>query len=747
MSSLEPVRKPDSRVAVAPQMAWRVAMLGTIALVLFGIIFFRLWYLQILTGNHAVAEAHAQKTRPLPVQAPRGQILASNGATLVSSQTTSAVQIVPNELPESLEGELIRYRERLEESSEAAAPLELRERAGETRLSALKRSSMRAATRSRLQHQDRHEVERLKHELAVAQTVRVPPLRPSATRDRVLFRRLGALLRLSPRKIYEEVIQKIDITPYAPVTIDSDVAAGPRAVIAEHASEFPGVEQGPVAVRAYPHGQMAAQIVGHVGPVTREELKMPAFKGVPEGSVVGQNGLEWSYDSYLRGTPGKRKVQVDANGEPIDSAVTEEVQPKAGYDLKTTIDLPLQVAAERALHEELEAAHGRGQPADGAAFLAMDPLNGEIKAIGSYPSYNPGFFTKPFTQREYEALAGASESASGGSALLDRAVAGGYPTGSTFKPITAMAALEQGVITPTEAFGAGEYIEVGGIRFHNDESNEYGAVDLVRALEVSSDVYFFTVGKKAFERGGNVIQKMAHELGIGDKSGIDLPEDAIGTVPERKWLQEMKAAERRCTREEHGVPCKIIEPGAVWAVGDNMNLAIGQGDLLTDPLQMAVAYSTLVDAYRNEGHGWRPTPHLGLQIDNAAGELVSTLKFPPRRRKVELNESNLSYVFEGIHDASTGPEGTSTTDWAGWNESLHPTYGKTGTAERFGEEPQSWYMAYVESEKRPLVIAVTVEEGGYGAETAAPIARLIADQYFNQPKELVAGEGGSEPVG
>lgn len=747
MSSLEPSRQPESRTPVAPQMAWRVAAIGMVALVVFGIIFFRLWYLQILTGNKYLAEATAQNKRPVPIQAPRGEILARNGNVLVSSQTTSEVRIVPAKLPESLDREITAYKKELEAAAKVATPLEAQEKGVETRLDALKSSSDPQAERTRLRHEATRELHVLTREIHKANDVTIPGLARGQVRDHRLFTRLGVLLKIRSRKIDELVIRNVDITPYEPVTIDSNVTAGQRAVLAERKSEFPGVEQGPVAVRSYPHDEMAAQIFGHVGPISETELTEPNFAGVKQGTIVGQDGLEYQYDKYLRGTPGEQQVKVNASGESVGQTL-KEVPPTAGYDLETTIDLPLQIEAEKALHESVEAAKGRGQPADGGAFVAMDPLSGEILAIGSYPSYNPGFFTKPFTQSEYNALTGSTLGVTGGDALTDRATEGGYPTGSTFKPITAMAALEAGVITPEQAFGDGSYIEVGGIQFHNDESANYGSLDLVQALEVSSDVYFFTVGKDSYEHGGNIIQKMAKELGIGRPSGIDLPGEAPGTVPDRKWLEELQAAERTCKREKRpGVNCKYTEEGAVWAIGDDMNLAIGQGDLLTNPLQMAVAYSTLVDAYRSGGKGWRPTPHLGKQIDNTAGELVTTLKFPPSRRHVELNASNLDYVFEGIHDATVGPSGTSTTDWAGWNESLHKTYGKTGTAERFGEEPQAWYMSYIESEKRPLVIAVTVEQGGYGAETAAPVARLIADQYFHQPKKLIVGTTVPESAG
>jgi penicillin-binding protein 2 len=169
-----------------------------------------------------------------------------------------------------------------------------------------------------------------------------------------------------------------------------------------------------------------------------------------------------------------------------------------------------------------------------------------------------------------------------------------------------------------------------------------------------------------------------------------------------------------------------------------MHLAVGQGDLLTDPLQMAVAYSTLVNAYMNGGQGKVVTPHLGLQIQESTGGVLQSLSAPPSR-PVSLNYNYLSLVMEGIHEAASQSGGTSADVWAGWNQSLHPVYGKTGTAQHTGQEDQSWYMAYVGDKNRPIVIAVTVERGGFGAETAAPIARLMASQWFGEPLKFVVG--------
>jgi penicillin-binding protein 2 len=647
---------------VSPQMAFRVAILGGIAAVMFGVIFFRLWYLQVLTGEQYVQEAAANAVRDLPIPAPRGAILDREGRPIAESNVTNAVQIVPSALP------------------------------------------------------------------------------PAGPRRAEVYRRLGALLGISPARIQARVVEGRTSLPYAPVTIKTDAGRGVLTALSERQNQFPGVTQQPVSIRAYPDGQMAANVLGYVGQVSKEELKKPAFRGVQQGTVVGQEGLEYYYDRYLRGTDGKQRVQVDSAGYPVPTRLKPTL-PTAGYSLKTTLDLGLQREGERALLQGIEDARAVGKPAPAGAFVAMNPLNGEVLAIGSYPSFDPNKFAKPLTEREYhelEGLTGPHGEEASPSRLVDRATNGAYPTGSTFKPITAMAALEAGVINPTEGLGAGSCIYVSSEKFCNAGLVDYGAVGLVQALKVSSDTYFFTVGKLA-NSYGDVIQKKAHQLGIGRDTGIDLPTETTGTIPSRQWLTEQNEAEAQCQRKHHGHRCYIVaEPGEPWTVGYNMDLAVGQGSLQTDPLQMAVAYSTLANAYLHGGYGTVVRPHLGLQIDESKGGLVQSLPAPPTRH-VHLSYEDLGLVMDGIHQAASQPGGTSTDVWAGWNQERDPVFGKTGTAERAGHVEQSWYMCFVNDPKRPIVIAVTVEEGGFGAETAAPIARLIAAKWFGQPEKYVVG--------
>ncbi len=650
-----------SRLPVSPQLALRVAILGGLAMAMFAIIFFRLWFLQVLSGEQYVQQANANRARDLPIAAPRGEILDREGQPIVASRTTNAVQIVPSALPP----------------------------AGHTRIE--------------------------------------------------LYRRLGRLLGMSGAHVQALVIKGRTAVPYAPVTIKTDAGRGVLTVLAERQNEFPGVTQQPVSIRAYPYGATAAQVLGYVGQVSEPELKMSAFRGVKQGTVVGQEGLEYYYDRYLRGEPGIERIEVNAQGYPVPSNLAP-TQPKAGYSLKVTLDLGLQREGEKALLEGIENARAGGKPAVAGAFVALDPRNGQVLAMGSDPTFDPNKFAKPLTQAEYAALEGKTKTSGTGeeapAPLTNRAVNGTYPTGSTFKPITAMGSLEAGVINPSEALGAGQCIHVSTEQFCNAGKADYGAVGLVEALKVSSDTYFFEVGE--FDNPhGNVIQNEAHRLGVGEQTGIDLPSEITGLVPDAAWRAKVAREELQCERRKHVASCGISD-GRPWSVGDDMHLAVGQGDLLTSPLQMAVAYSTLANAYMNGGEGWVVRPHIGMEIDGAQGRLVQTLSFPAVRH-VHLNDSYLSDVMQGIHEAASEPGGTSADVWAGWNQTEHPVYGKTGTAEHAGKEDQSWYMCYVGDPKRPIVLAVTVEQGGFGAETAAPIARLLAAQWFGKEKKFVAG--------
>jgi penicillin-binding protein 2 len=724
VSAIERLQPTEPRGGpVSPQLALRVAILGTIALVMFGIIFFRLWYLQVLTGEQYVQQARANDQRQLAIAAPRGEILDRNGTPIVTSQVTNAVQILPSALPAVVREQADTYQKAVAQADKEFVGAEEQLRAFGDDL----RSSKRHATASQ-----RAELQSLRAQ-ARLRSVPIPPLPRSAAKLRRLFDRLAPVIGLSPRLIDERVIAGIVALPYAPVTVKTDAGQAALTLLGERHNEFPGVRQEPVSIRTYPYGEMAAQVLGYVGSIGKEQLKLAPFRGVQQGTVVGQEGIEYYYDRYLRGKPGARQVQVNAFGE-AEPTKLPVVEPTAGHNLRLSLDLGLEREGEKAIREGIANAQAAGKPANGAAYMAMDPRNGQILATGSYPSFNPNVFAKPLTNSEYKYLLGSGV---GEGPLFDRATEGAYPTGSTFKPITAMGALEKGVMSPGEGLGAGSCITAGTEQFCNAGHTNYGAVGLVEALKVSSDTYFFEVGERA-NSYGSVIQEMAHRLGVGQATGIDLPKELHGVLPDRRWRAGRDKLQEECLRAKPGGPCGYVAEVRPWSTGDNMQLAVGQGDLLTDPLQMAVAYSTLANAYMHEGHGTVVRPHLGIEIDESKGGLVQTLPSQPAGY-VHLNYSDLSLVMEGIHQAASQQGGTSAAVWAGWNQTQHPVFGKTGTAQHAGREDQSWYMCYIADHNRPIVIAVTVEQGGFGAETAAPVARLIASKWFNQPERFVAG--------
>jgi penicillin-binding protein 2 len=361
--------------------------------------------------------------------------------------------------------------------------------------------------------------------------------------------------------------------------------------------------------------------------------------------------------------------------------------------------------------------------------------------MGSNPTFDPALLTKTLTQKRYNALFGDSA----GAPAFNRAMQGGYPTASTFKAITALASLDAGLIgagTPVDDAGC---VQVYEQKRCNANDQAYGSVDMARALQVSSDVYFYKLGVAAWQKGGKsdlMIQNWARRLGFGRPTGIDLPGESRGIVPDPAWRRDINDRELKCRKRQHiSAGANVFAAGALgcgisdlrdYNGGDTVNLATGQGDLVATPLQLAVAYGAI------ENGGKVVTPHLGLEIESDRGELIQRIERDPARR-IHIDEANRQVVADGLHKAASEPGGTSADVFAGWPQDKYPIYGKTGTAERGVKQDQSWFVAYVPDKKRPIVVAVTVEEGGFGAATAAPIARLLLSQYYGITKKIVKG--------
>ena len=712
----------ERRPPITPQLAVRVAVLGGIAFVVFGVVFFRLWFLQVLSGEDYVSQARDNRVRKVRIEAPRGDIVDRHGEVLVKTRVAPVVQVVPGSLPPEVLEQADEFRKERSEAEKARLAAADQLRSVERELREQRRKTTRRQRRQR---------NRLASAARRAAPVAVPAPPAEATDLRRLYRRLGRVIDVRPRTIHERVIEGVAETPYSNVTVKSAVNRTAFNYLRERKEQFPGIDVEKQYLRDYPHDELGAQLFGNLREISPDELKMKRYRGVEPGTRIGAEGIEKSYDDYLRGTDGFTKVVINSLGSRDDRRRTTRKEPRQGQRLRLTLDLGLQRAANDAIKRAVEAAAQNGAKA--GAYVAMDPENGEILALGSYPSFNANVFAKPISQANYNRLS----SEENGAPLFNRAIAATYPTGSTFKPITATAAVEEGVITPTSTiFDDGEF-ELGDRVFKNAEDASYGALQLPRAMTVSSDVFFYELGLRMNGRGP-VLQDWARRLGIGRRTGIDIPGEFAGLVPDREWRDKGYEAYVRCTEKANvpqGTTEALFKCGGIerpWSGGDNVNLAVGQGDLQATPLQLATAYATIA----NGGRVVRP--HLGKQVEDGGGRLVEELRTPARRR-VDLDPAGRDAIMTGLHGAATAADGTSSDVFADFPY-RDVLYGKTGTAERAPNPDQSWYACYVAHPTRPIVVVTTIERGGWGAETAAPAARLILNQWFDlNDREFKAG--------
>jgi len=655
-------RHDENAAPTHAQFAMRVAILGGIAIVAFAAILFRLWFLEVLSGDAYLKEANANRVREIKIQAPRGEILDRNGNVLVDNKTVLSLQVQPSDLPR------------------------------------------RAAPRSR-------ELRKLA-EVAGMSYAKV---------KREIRSQLAAAMGLDPVRYSRQVRRGLIEPPGVPVTLQQDVDKDVVYYLRERQDQFPGVTASQLYVRDYPDGALGAQLFGYVSEIGPDQLDEPAYDGLEPGDRIGATGLEAQYDPILRGQNGAIRVQVDASGQPSGRELSR-IEPEAGDNLKLTIDKKVEAVGEQALA-------GYGLP---GAFVAMDVNDGSILGMGSYPTFDPSVFTPPVDTDTVKSLTNADEDP-----LMNRATQAGYPTGSTFKLVTGSAALESGLITPEHTFNDTGSFEYGEYTWRNAGDAANGVVDMVSALRVSSDVFFYDIGLQANnvydETGQEIIQDWAKQLSFGGLTGIDLPAESAGLVPTPEWRDKLF--------EEAGDPdsCggkKVLyavdgcyETDRPWGPGDNMNLAVGQGDLQATPLQLATAYATI----GNGGEVVRP--HLGMEAEDPTGAQTQAFE-PAPRRQVELSEETRSTIMEGLREAAMEPGGTSYPTFGGYPVEIA---GKTGTAEKTAQEDQSWYAALAPADDPKYVVVVTVERGGFGAESAAPAACQILNVLLGVKSECVAG--------
>jgi penicillin-binding protein 2 len=656
---------PDPRVEepyrLTPQAAARIAIVGVVAVVLFALLFFRLWALQVISGDDYLQTAKDNQVRSFRLQPPRGPILDRAGERLVTNVSGTVVQLWP------------------------------------------------AYTDGRL--------------------------------DQVV-RRLSTLLDVPARDIRRQVEARAD-DPLTPVLVKTSVHEPKANYILEHRSEFPGVVVAATQLRRYQDGQVAAHLLGHVGEIDEAELARLGG-GYAGGDRIGKSGIERTYDTYLRGEPGVGEVRVNAVGETT-SAPQPSRLPKAGYAVRLTIDADLQRAAEDAIRYGIALAHEKdGWAANGGAIVAMNPENGEILALASHPTYDPRVFAGRADDKKYAELFDQERARIANYPLLNRAVAGLYPPGSVFKPVTALAAMAKGLLDPYELISCVGEREIDGQTFRNWNPYVNEAMQLPTALAQSCDTYFYDVALRFYEQEGSPLQAWARKMGFASPTGVDIGPEAEGLMPTPEW--------RRRT---------FADPiDKEWTSGDSVQLAIGQGDVLVTPLQMTRFYALLANG------GKLVDPHLVKSIEQPSGSrdeppvVVRTFK-PRPPREIGLPSAAIEIVREGLYGATHDPiYGTATAVFGNF---AVPVAGKTGTAEKFLELPagypgvedpiarlfdQAWFCGYgpTDGDPRysPLVVCALIENGGFGGEIAAPTAAQVFAEHWDVPPPEIYGEINSD---
>lgn len=535
--------------------------------------------------------------------------------------------------------------------------------------------------------------------------------------------RLAALLDLAPADLQRRIDDR-RYSPYKPVPVAENVPEELVVYLREHSADFPGVDAATVAERTYPHGALAAHVLGYVGEINKTELEARGGDGYRLGDDIGKSGVEAAYEADLRGEPGRVELEVEASGRVLTPPLFSR-PPRRGKDLQLTIDLDVQALAEESLAKGLEAARTRYDRNFAKNFLApagsvvvLDPRDGSVLAMASSPTYNPADFVNGIRPEAFAAL----QDPANFYPLSNRAVQGQYAPGSTFKLFTALAALRTGLIAPDTTF-----LDEGSYRIRNCRGEKcvyrnaggraWGRVSLARALTVSSDAFFYNLGANFWSQGGPVrtsIQEAARDLGLGARTGIELAGEMRGRIPD--------AESRKRLNTEY--PDKF--PNGDWRTGDNVNLSIGQGETAATPLQLANAYAAFANG------GTVLTPRLAARVLEPNGDPVREIPVDVAS-KVAIDPGHRSVIDQGLRQALSDGDGTAVGAFSGFPLDAFPVAGKTGTAQVRTKHDTSLFVAYAPANDPQYVVAVVMEESGYGGSAAAPVARRIFEGLAGTP--------------
>jgi penicillin-binding protein 2 len=575
----------------------------------------------------------------------------------------------------------------------------------------------------------------------------IPAYLPEDESEReALLRSLASLLRmpmvgyaaqdptLVTSKAYEDmkvgvldVLEEAELAPYRPARLKVGVPREVALVLEEEHLDWPGVLVQVEPVREYLYGSLLAHTLGYVGPIPEEQAEAYTARGYdPNQEQVGLTGVEYTFEEQLRGRDGQKLIEVDVAGREIRTA-GEPKETIAGHNVRLTLDLDLQQAMQDAVERQLRGVYRK----QGVA-VAMNPQTGEILGMVSLPSYDNNEFTGGISSDAFKALQEDPNRP-----LVNHAISGQFPPGSTYKIIVASAGLEEEVITTETRFHCGGILWLPN-RFypedpslaqpfycwiHHDYHGQHGSLSLISALGQSCDIYFYQLGGGYRDRseglGEERLGYYAELFGMGSRTGIDLPGEAPGLVPTVKW--------------------KRVNYSESWVTGDTYNMSIGQGFVLSTPLQVLNAAATIA----NGGTLYRP--QVVREVVDGEGNVVQAFA-PDVLRSLPISSETLSLVRQGMRSAVAGPGATA---WAIDVPGV-AVAGKTGTAEFFvdrnkdgipdrdheGNLPtHAWFTAFAPYEDPEIALIVFIFGGGEGSATAVPVANEILNFYFNQDRE------------
>lgn len=517
-------------------------------------------------------------------------------------------------------------------------------------------------------------------------TVSLLPLTGPVPDD--IIAKVAGILNITTDEIKKKLSQHNG--KFEPVRIKSDIGPDVVTKIEERRAELPGVIIEIQPIRNYINNELAAHLFGYVSEINDVELEKAKANGYKIGDIIGKFGLEKVYDRELRGTDGGNQVEVDVTGRPVN--VLGRKEPIPGNNLTLTIDYKIQKAAEVAIDEQLTYLQTKSEfrNAKAAAAIVMNPKTGEILAMVSRPTFNPNLFSGGISSKDWKLL-----NENPNNPMDNKAISGEYPPGSTFKLVTGAAALELGKVTPEE-----KILDTGKhwiIAKGNAEGEALGWINFKEALTKSDNVYFYEMGNRL---GIDNLEKYARMFGLGAVTGIKLQGESEGLVANQKYKEKVYGEE--------------------WYLSETFDAAIGQGFQLVTPLQVAVLMSEIA----NGGHRYRP--YLVSKISSDKGETIKTFA-PEEVGSIQLSAKTLGLIRESLRDVAL-EGGTAAQAFRDFPVSIA---GKTGTAENSHGSDHGWFIAYGPYEDPSVVVVVIVEQGGFGAGSAAPIARKIMEAAFN----------------